>query len=60
MRYNDVRDGTNTVMKDILPKYKAALFEKGLLGRPDGLYGSFFAVEQQKATPAKHGAHTAW
>lgn len=60
MRYNDVRDGTNMILQDVLPKYKAALFEKGLLGRPDGLYGSFFAVEQKKATPAKHGAHTAW
>lgn len=60
MRYNDIRDGTDVVQQDILPKYKAAIFEKGMAGRSDGLYGSFFALKQKKSLPARHGAHTAW
>ncbi|KAH7384026.1 hypothetical protein DE146DRAFT_681129 [Phaeosphaeria sp. MPI-PUGE-AT-0046c] len=59
MRYNDVRHGTNHVESEILPKYKEALAKKGLLG-DDGLYASFFAIEQEKSIPARHGAHTAW
>ena len=58
MRYNDIRDGTN-VIDEVLPKYKAALTEKGMLGS-DGLYASFYAVKQKKAIAARHGAHTAW
>lgn len=59
MRYNDVRDGTNSVEQNILPKYKAALESKGMLPE-DGLYASFFAVKQRMAVPARQGAHTAW
>lgn len=59
MRYNDSRDGTNKVEGEILPKYRAALDKKGMIGA-DGLYATWFAVKQQKAIPARHGAHTAW
>ncbi|KAK5690844.1 hypothetical protein LTR97_012005 [Elasticomyces elasticus] len=59
MRYNDIRDGTNYVEDDILPRYKKALTEKGMLGA-DGLYASFFAIKQKKSVPARQGAHTAW
>lgn len=59
MRYNDVRDGTNKVEDYILPRYRAALQAKGMLGE-DGLYASFYAVKQKKAIAARHGAHTAW
>lgn len=58
MRYNDVRDGT-TLVDEVLDKYKAALAKKGMVG-DDGLYASFYAIEQKKAMPARHGAHTAW
>ncbi|PWN86758.1 hypothetical protein FA10DRAFT_256634 [Acaromyces ingoldii] len=60
MRLNDSRDGTDHVERQILPKYKAALSAKGMLGRSDGLYASYFAVKQKCAMPAKQGAHTAW
>lgn len=59
MRYNDIRDGTDIVSKEIMPKYKASLAKKGMFGA-DGLYATFFAVKQQKAISAVHGAHTAW
>ncbi|KAK5166896.1 uncharacterized protein LTR77_007625 [Saxophila tyrrhenica] len=59
MRYNDVRQGTNYVESNILPKYRAALSKKGLLGE-NGLYATFFALKQKKSIPARHGAHTAW
>ncbi|KAF2149458.1 hypothetical protein K461DRAFT_260931 [Myriangium duriaei CBS 260.36] len=59
MRYNDIRDGTNVVEEEILPKYRSALRAKGMFGE-DGLYASYFAVKQKKAIPAAHGAHTAW
>lgn len=58
MRYNDIRDGTD-IVTDVLSKYKPALEKKGMFGK-DGLYASFYAVKQQKAIPARHGAHTAW
>ena len=59
MRYNDVRDGTN-IVGDVLPKYRKALEDKGMVGRQDGLYASFYALKQQKPMPARQGAHTAW
>ncbi|KXS94210.1 hypothetical protein AC579_3351 [Pseudocercospora musae] len=59
MRYNDVRDGTNYVEHEILPKYKAALTKKGMIGE-DGLYASYFAVKQRQSVAARQGAHTAW
>jgi hypothetical protein len=57
MRYNDSRDGTNNV-HDVLPKYKAALVAKGMIG--DALYASYYSVRRQTAMPARHGTHTAW
>lgn len=58
MRYNDSRDGTNQV-QNVLKKYKAALTAKGMI-KNDELYGSFYALRQQKAMPARQGTHTAW
>lgn len=58
MRYNDIRDGTD-VVHEVLSKYEAALVAKGMFQK-DGLYASFFAVEQRRAMPARQGAHTAW
>ena len=58
MRYNDIRDGTD-IVHEVLLKYKSALTKKGMIGE-DGMYASFFAVQQKKAMPTMHGAHTAW
>lgn len=58
MRYNDSRDGTNTV-EHVLGNYKAAIKKKGMIG-PDGLYATFFALKQKTPIPARQGAHTAW
>jgi hypothetical protein len=58
MRYNDSRDGTN-IIDGVLEKYRAALIQKGMIGK-DGLYASFFAVQQKRPIPGRQGAHTAW
>ena len=58
-RLNDVRDGKRSV-EGVLEKYERALVEKGLVGREDGLYASFYAVRQGRSMPARQGAHTAW
>jgi len=58
MRYNDIRDGTNNT-EEVLKKYEASLVRKGMLN-DSGLYPSFFALKQEKAFPARQGAHTAW
>lgn len=58
VRLNDVRDGTD-VVSGVLEKYSKAISKNNMVNG-DALYTTFFALKQQKAIPARHGAHTAW
>ncbi|KAH6613841.1 hypothetical protein C7974DRAFT_437228 [Boeremia exigua] len=58
MRYNDVRDGTNTV-DGVIRQYKAAWEEKGMI-LDDGLFPDWLMIKQDQIVPAKDLGFTAW
>ncbi|KAK1623689.1 hypothetical protein BDP81DRAFT_331377 [Colletotrichum phormii] len=58
MRYNDVRDGRDT-MTQILEKYKAAIVEKGLV-RSDGLYAEWLYLKPDHVDMPKGVTSAAW
>lgn len=58
MRYNDSRDGTNTV-ENVLSKYKAAWEKKGMI-TDDGRYVDFWMVKQDFMLQPSDVAWTAW
>ncbi|TID05029.1 Linalool dehydratase/isomerase [Colletotrichum higginsianum] len=58
MRYNDVRDGVDTV-SHILEKYKKAIADHGLL-RLDGLYAEWLYLKQGRVEPPKGVTSVAW
>ncbi|CVK85022.1 uncharacterized protein FMAN_01944 [Fusarium mangiferae] len=58
MRYNDVRDGTNT-SETVLEKYKKAWAEKKMVA-PNGLYVDWWFVEQDKTKSSTQIGYTAW
>lgn len=58
MRYNDVRDGTNT-SEVVLEKYKKAWNEKKMISS-NGLYIDWWFVEQDKSQSSTQIGFTAW
>ncbi|KAJ0162144.1 hypothetical protein CTA2_5049 [Colletotrichum tanaceti] len=58
MRYNDVRDGVDTV-SHVLEKYSKAILDRGLLGR-DGLYPEWLYLKQGRLVPPKGVTSAAW
>ncbi|CZR63248.1 uncharacterized protein PAC_13145 [Phialocephala subalpina] len=58
MRYNDVVDGTK-VLDEVLPKYKAAWEEKGMLSK-HGLFRRNYAVRLDKVLDTDEISHSAW
>ncbi|GKT51089.1 uncharacterized protein ColSpa_11270 [Colletotrichum spaethianum] len=58
MRYNDVRDGVDTV-SHVLEKYKKAIADRGLL-RPDGLYAEWLYLKQDRIRPPVGVSSVAW
>ncbi|KAF5652537.1 Linalool dehydratase-isomerase [Fusarium sp. NRRL 25303] len=58
MRYNDVRDETNT-SEIVLEKYKKAWAEKKMVA-PNGLYVDWWFVEQDKTKSSTQIGYTAW
>lgn len=58
MRYNDVTNGTH-VIDEVLPKYKAAWAEKGMLSS-HGLFRRNYAVRQDKVLDTDEISHSAW
>lgn len=58
MRYNDVRDGTNTV-EDVLKKYSAAWKGKGMI-QENGMFVDLYSPNQDSVKEAKGIGFTAW
>ncbi|KAF2099441.1 hypothetical protein NA57DRAFT_65513 [Rhizodiscina lignyota] len=59
MRYNDVRDGTDTI-GEILPKYRAATAERKMIQTDDSLYVNAWRMRQKNVMPAHGLDFTAW
>jgi hypothetical protein len=57
-RYNDIRNGTK-IIDDVLPKYKAAWAEKGMVSE-NGLFRRFYLTKQDRVVVSDQIGHTAW